>query len=68
MAGALENLARAQGAFSEAERMLAAMYGASAVAQSRLREMAIAAALKFPSARGEHEQFTPFVKEMARGR
>src|SRR5262249_31657198 len=65
-AEALEKLAHAKGSRGEAVNLLAAMRVAFEAAQSKLREVAIAAAVRFPNERGTHQQVTMFVKELAR--
>jgi CheY-like chemotaxis protein/HPt (histidine-containing phosphotransfer) domain-containing protein len=64
-AEALEALARANGAFGEAERLLAGMRGAFDAAESRLREVVVAAALGAPQSASEQERAAMFVKKIA---
>jgi DNA-binding response OmpR family regulator len=65
-AEALEKLANAQGAQGEIVNLIAAMQGAFDAAQSRLREVAMSAAVRFPNEQVKHQQVAMFVKELAR--
>src|SRR5262249_1163821 len=64
-AEALEMLARGKGPMDEVERLLAAMHAAFATAANRLREVSVAAAVRFPNVQGKDEQAALFVKEAA---
>ena len=64
-ADALEKQARTQGALTEAEKLLGAMRVAFTAAESRLRELATSAAIRFPNVHEPHEQVALFVKEAA---
>lgn len=64
-AEALEKLGRDNGSMSQAEKLLAAMRAAYEPAQLQLRELAAAAAIRFPNAHDQHEQVAMFVKQVA---
>jgi HPt (histidine-containing phosphotransfer) domain-containing protein len=65
-AEALEALARSNGAFGDAEKLLAGMRGAFDAAESRLREVVVAAALGAPHPASDQERAALFVKKIVR--
>jgi CheY-like chemotaxis protein/HPt (histidine-containing phosphotransfer) domain-containing protein len=64
-AEALEMLGHKAGSLHDAEKLLSAMWAAHQAAQTKLQEIATAAAIRFPNAPDKHEQVTMFVKHLA---